>query len=113
MRPLAASTFVLCASPAYLAAQGCPQGPEELPGHAGLMPAVAVPSFLAAAALREGHLQRVLPDWHGGRLTLHAAMPTRRHLPARTRAFVDLLVQRFGGSRAQDPWLALCEPEGR
>jgi DNA-binding transcriptional LysR family regulator len=165
VRPLAASTFVLCASPAYLARHGCPAAPEELPGHAGLMPAVpavrreltlyrvkdaspprrsapgpgdsitlpepqpllstaqlelllaaaqagsgiaGLPSFLAAPALREGRLQRVLPGWQGGRLTLHAAMPTRRHLPARSRAFVDLLVERFGGSLERDPWLAQC-----
>jgi DNA-binding transcriptional LysR family regulator len=159
-RPLAASTFVLCAAPAYLARRGCPAEPEQLVDHAGLLPAVAavrreltlyrstdasprgrqagaasitlpdpqpllataqldlllaaalagagiagLPSFLAAPALREGRLQRVLPAWHGGRLTLHAAMPTRRHLPARTRVFVDLLVERFGGSLERDPWL--------
>ena len=158
-RPLAASTFVLCATPAYLARAGCPVEPEQLLGHAGLLPVVAavrreltlyrmkdassakrpgpdsvtlpepqpllataqlelllaaalagagiagLPSFLAAPALRDGRLQRVLPAWHGGRLTMHAAMPTRRHLPARTRAFVDLLVERFGGSLERDPWL--------
>ena len=160
VRPLAASTFVLCATPAYLARRGCPAEPEQLVEHAGLLPAVAavrreltlyrakdasscgrtaatasitlpdpqpllatahldlllaaavsgagiagLPSFLAASALRDGRLQRVLPAWQGGRLTLHAAMPTRRHLPARTRAFVDLLVERFGGSLERDPWL--------
>ena len=158
-RPLAASTFVLCAAPAYLARAGCPAEPEQLLGHAGLLPAVAavrreltlyrvkdassarraapdsvtlpepqpllataqlelllaaalagtgiagLPSFLAAPALRDGRLQRVLPGWQGGRLTLHAAMPTRRHVPARTRVFVDLLVERFGGSLERDPWL--------
>jgi DNA-binding transcriptional LysR family regulator len=166
-RPLAASTFVLCAAPVYLAHAGCPTEPEQLPGHAGLLPAVAavrreltlyrvkdassakragpdsvtlpepqpllataqlelllaaalagtgiagLPSFLAAPALREGRLQRVLPAWCGGRLTLHAAMPTRRHLPARTRAFVDLLVERFGGSLERDPWLEDCLPAPR
>lgn len=69
-----------------------------------------LPSFLAADALRAGRLERVLPDWHGGRLTLYAAMPTRRHLPARTRAFVDHLVEAFGGAdddeAAADRWLA-------
>ncbi|WP_284619375.1 LysR family transcriptional regulator [Aquabacterium humicola] len=68
-----------------------------------------LPSFLAAEALRAGRLERVLPDWHGGRLTLYAAMPTRRHLPARTRAFVDHLVEAFGGADEEaeaDRWLA-------
>ena len=35
---------------------------------------------------------------------LYAAMPTRKHVPARTRAFVDFLVQTFGGND-EDPWL--------
>ena len=167
-RPLAASTFVLCAAPDYLARHGSPAEPEALASHAGLMPAVAavrreltlyrakdassrsrqagpasitlpdpqpllataqlelllaaalagagiagLPSFLAAPALRDGRLQRVLPGWQGGRLTLHAAMPTRRHLPARTRAFVDLLVERFGGSLERDPWLEESPADGK
>ena len=42
--------------------------------------------------------------------TIYAAMPTRKHVPARTRAFVDFLVQTFGGEDS-DPWLlaAGCE----
>jgi DNA-binding transcriptional LysR family regulator len=64
-----------------------------------------LPSFLAAEPLRTGRLERVLPGWHGGRLTLYAAMPTRRHLPARTRAFVDCLVEASGGDDAADRWL--------
>jgi hypothetical protein len=40
-------------------------------------------------------------------LTLHiyAAMPTRLHVPARTRVFIDFLTQTFGGA-ARDPWIA-------
>jgi hypothetical protein len=43
-------------------------------------------------------------------VTLYAAMPTRKHVPARTRAFLDFLVQTFGGED-HDPWLiaAGCE----
>jgi hypothetical protein len=32
-------------------------------------------------------------------------MPTRKHVPARTRVFVDFLVQTLGG-KAEDPWLS-------
>jgi DNA-binding transcriptional LysR family regulator len=46
----------------------------------------------------------VLPGWCGATLTLYAALPTRKHLPARTRAFVDFLVTSFGGGDA-DPWI--------
>lgn len=63
-----------------------------------------LPSFVAAAALHDGRLERVLPAWRGVSLALHVAMPTRRHVPARTRAFVDFLVQAFGGED-RDPWL--------
>lgn len=64
-----------------------------------------LPSFAVAQALREGRLERLLPQWRGASLTLYAALPSRRHLPARTQAFVDFLVQCFGGA-ARDPWLA-------
>jgi DNA-binding transcriptional LysR family regulator len=62
-----------------------------------------LPTFIAAHALRNGTLERVLPEWHGTTLNLYAAMPTRKHIPARTRVFIDFLVQTFGGTRA-DPW---------
>lgn len=63
-----------------------------------------LPSFVADEALRDGRLERVLPGWRGLSLALHVAMPTRRHLPARTRAFADFLVEEFGGED-RDPWL--------
>jgi DNA-binding transcriptional LysR family regulator len=64
-----------------------------------------LPSFVADAALRDGRLERVLPHWRGLALTLYAAIPTRQHVPARTRALVDFLVQCFGGED-RDPWLS-------
>lgn len=63
-----------------------------------------LPSFVAEQALSTGLLQRVLPDWRGTTLNLYAAMPTRKHIPARTRVFIDFLVQTYGGTD-QDPWL--------
>lgn len=157
VRPLAASTFVVCAAPAYLERCGQPLQPEDLHEHDGLLPNVAavrreltlfreargahgatrrmvrvglrapvistgqlevlyaaalagmgiagLPTFMVADALRDGRLVRVLPDWHGGSLQFYAAMPTRKHVPARTRAFLDFLVETFGGNQ-DDPWLA-------
>lgn len=71
-----------------------------------------LPSFVAEDALREGALERVLPQWRLFEARLYAAMPTRKHVPARTRAFVDFLVQAFGGED-RDPWLiaAGCETQ--
>jgi DNA-binding transcriptional LysR family regulator len=69
-----------------------------------------LPSFVAEDALLEHALERVLPRWHLFVTTIYAGMPTRKHVPARTRAFVDFLVQVFGGEE-RDPWLmaAGCE----
>jgi len=71
-----------------------------------------LPSFVAEDALLEHALERVLPQWHLRSNTLYAGMPTRKHVPARTRAFVDFLVQTFGGED-RDPWLiaAGCETQ--
>jgi DNA-binding transcriptional LysR family regulator len=155
-RPLANSSFIACASPAYLNRCGRPQEPEDLIQHEGILPSVAsvrheltlhrwplnsngsesnsvtvllpklalatthidtifaaavsglgiagLPSFVAATGLRDGRLERVLPAWRGTTLQIFAAVPTRKHLPARTRAFIDFLVQAFRG-KSEDPWL--------
>jgi DNA-binding transcriptional LysR family regulator len=45
----------------------------------------------AADLLAEGRLVRVLPDWHLPSVTAWAVMPGRRLIPARTRAFLDVV----------------------
>jgi DNA-binding transcriptional LysR family regulator len=69
-----------------------------------------LPSFVAEDALMEHALERVLPRWHLFMTTIYAGIPSRKHVPARTRAFVDFLVLAFGGED-RDPWLvaAGCE----
>ena len=69
-----------------------------------------LPSYVAEDALLENALERVLPQWRLLSTTLYAGMPTRKHVPARTRVFVDFLVKAFGGED-RDPWLiaAGCE----
>lgn len=71
---------------------------------------VGLPSFMVEDALLEGALERVLPHWSLLDYRIYAAMPTRKHLPARTRVFIDFLVEVFGG-QDRDPWLAAagCE----
>jgi DNA-binding transcriptional LysR family regulator len=61
-------------------------------------------SFMVADALRDGTVERVLPDWSVGTYSVHVALPTRKHMPMRTRAFLDFLVEKFGGEPT-DPWL--------
>ena len=69
-----------------------------------------LPSFVVEDALLELALERVMPHWHLLTVTVYAATPTRKHMPARTRAFIDFLVATFGGED-RDPWLAAagCE----
>jgi len=69
-----------------------------------------LPSFMLEDALLEHGLERVLPAWHLRVMTIWAAMPTRKYVPARTRVFLDYLLEIFGGEE-RDPWLAAagCE----
>lgn len=69
-----------------------------------------LPSFVVEDALMEHALERVLPAWWLYSLTLWVGMPTRQHVPARTRVMRDFLVEIFGGED-RDPWLAAagCE----
>jgi DNA-binding transcriptional LysR family regulator len=72
-----------------------------------------LPSYVIEDALMENALERVLPEWRLFSASLWAAMPTRKHLPARTRVFLDFLLEVFGGED-RDPWLtaAGCETQG-
>lgn len=63
-----------------------------------------LPSFMVEDALMEQALERVMPQWRLFGTTLWAGMPTRKYVPARTRAFLDFLVEIFGGED-RDPWL--------
>jgi len=49
----------------------------------------------AAAYLRDGRLLRLLPDWYvdGGSLSLY--FPAQKILPAKTRVFIDFVVEHF------------------
>jgi DNA-binding transcriptional LysR family regulator len=58
------------------------------------------PVDLVAPLLKSGELQRVLAPWITGRLRLVAALPSRKFMPARTRAFLDHLVEHTQRSRS-------------
>lgn len=51
----------------------------------------ATSTELAAPHMASGALVRVLSPWIIGRLVLYAALPSRKHLPQRTRVFLDYL----------------------
>lgn len=51
----------------------------------------AVPDCFAAPSVHRGELRRVLPDWHLPSHPAWAVFPGRRLMPAKTRAFLDML----------------------
>lgn len=53
---------------------------------------VGLPHGFACAAGQIGRLERVLPDWQLPATPVWAVFPGRRLLPAKTRAFIDMLV---------------------
>lgn len=50
-----------------------------------------MPDFVAAEALRNGRVLRVLEGHDGGPLPVHAVTPSGRHLAAKVRALIDAL----------------------
>jgi DNA-binding transcriptional LysR family regulator len=70
-------------------------------GHCGVAAALSLNVF---DDFRAGTLQRVLPGWSAESFRIYAAMRSRSHLPRRVRAFVDFLVEQYGGEPS-DPWL--------
>ncbi|WP_345794415.1 LysR substrate-binding domain-containing protein [Thauera sp. JM12B12] len=57
----------------------------------------AVPDYFAAPQVRRGELRRVMPDWCLPSITAWAVFPGRRLMPAKTRAFLDMLQSALGG----------------
>ena len=54
----------------------------------------SVSMSLVTGHLARGELVRVLNPWITGRLTMYAALPSRKFIPERTRRFLDYLVER-------------------
>lgn len=60
--------------------------------------------------LRAGRLVVVLPRYRAPRrVAIHAVYPSRRHLPQRTRAFIDFLAELYGPVPSWDQGLTLPE----
>lgn len=64
---------------------------------------VALPSFVVHPALQDGTLERVPLTWQMVQAHIYMAMPTRKYVPARTRALWNFLLESFGGDE-KDPW---------
>lgn len=57
------------------------------------------PTFLVGDSLRNGDLVRVLPDQPTYELAVHAVLPSGRQAPAKVRAIVEFLAERFAAPR--------------
>ena len=53
------------------------------------------PDFIVAPFLADGTLRRILPGYQVAVTAIHAVYPSRRHLSAKVRAFVDVLAAAF------------------
>lgn len=49
------------------------------------------PGFIVDDDIAAGRLVRVLPDWHSAEMGVYAVYPSRKHLSAKVRTFVDFL----------------------
>ena len=138
-RKLGETRLVPCAAPAYLAAHGAPEMPEDLERHncltyeyvtprnlwrfhdaTGRERAVRVsgtlhtnngdllaeaaargagivfePAFIVGPDVRAGRLVPLLQDFMAPPLPIYAVYPSRKHLSAKVRSFVEFLVERF------------------
>ena len=56
----------------------------------------SLPTFIVGEDIAAGRLKIVLPDNRPADLTIHALYAPNRYLAAKTRVFIDFLVDRFG-----------------
>jgi DNA-binding transcriptional LysR family regulator len=64
------------------------------------------PMYIIHDDVVAGRLVPVLTEWELQRLTINIAYPTRRHLPAKVRCFVDFLVEQFAANDFERRWTA-------
>ncbi len=60
---------------------------------------VLEPDFIVGSELKQGNLVPVLESFEAPASPIYAVYPSRRFLPAKVRAFVDFLVERFTGTK--------------
>ncbi len=53
------------------------------------------PSFMIAEDIRRGDLVEILPEYKSVELGVYAVYPSRKHLPAKVRAFINFLAEKF------------------
>jgi DNA-binding transcriptional LysR family regulator len=66
---------------------------------------VLLPSYIVGEELADGRLKAVLTDCEAPESGIYAVYPSRRHLSAKVRAFVDFLGRKYGPEPYWDRWL--------
>jgi DNA-binding transcriptional LysR family regulator len=61
-----------------------------------------LPTFIVGEDISAGRLKIVLPDNRPADLTIHALYAPNRYLAAKTRVFIDFLIERFGKNPSWD-----------
>jgi DNA-binding transcriptional LysR family regulator len=51
-----------------------------------------LPTFICQPSVRQGGLQRILPEWRGQADAVHLVYPRQRFMPPKLRGFIDLAV---------------------
>jgi DNA-binding transcriptional LysR family regulator len=64
-----------------------------------------LPTFMVGPDIRDGRLRIVLPNHPPTELSIYALYAPNRYLAAKTRVFIDFLVERFGASPEWDDYL--------
>jgi len=70
------------------------------------------PTYILFDDIQSGHLVPVLDDWDLPRLTINLAYPSRKHLSAKVRTFIDFVAERFVAMDYEEKWTArLVKPK--
>lgn len=64
-----------------------------------------LPTFLAGSDLESGRLQAVLTDYRVHEHGIYAVYPSRKHLSAKVKAFIDFLAEKYGPEPYWDEWV--------
>ena len=62
------------------------------------------PTFIVGDDIKAGTLQAVLTNYAPEEISIYAVYPSRRHLSAKLRMFIDFLTTRFGPEPYWDEW---------
>lgn len=73
----------------------------------GGMGILVQPAYIVSEDVLAGRLVTVMTEWQLPRLTMSVVFPSRSHLPARTRLFIDALVRHFRENDLERNWRAL------